>query len=165
MKRSCRVEIRLNGEPLSLERDNNVVLVDVLRDMRMTGTKVSCDQGVCGACTVLVDGTPVASCMTPVFTLDGTRIETIEGLVGSDARLHPVQQAFVDESAFQCGYCTAGMVMLVKAMFDADPDPDTDTVRSWLASNICRCTGYTVIFRAVERARGLIKAHAAGPAS
>jgi carbon-monoxide dehydrogenase small subunit len=165
MRRSRRVELRLNGEPLALERDNNVVLVDVLREMRMTGTKVSCDQGVCGACTVLVDGTPVASCMTPLFMLDGTRIETIEGLTASGGGLHPVQQAFVDESALQCGYCTPGMVMLVKAMFDADPDPDAETIRRWLASNICRCTGYTVIFRAVERARRLINEHNARPVS
>jgi carbon-monoxide dehydrogenase small subunit len=150
------ITVTLNGEATQLAGATNTTLADALRDRGLKGTKISCDQGVCGACTVLVDGVPTAACMTFLFMVNGKRVETIEGL-SKDGRLHPVQQAFVDCSAFQCGFCTPGMVMLVKGMFDAVPDPDHETVTRWLSTNICRCTGYAPIFRAVERARAVIR--------
>lgn len=155
MKPLRRSHFVLNGRRFSNDRPTNTVLVDELREMGLVGTKVSCDQGVCGACTVLVDGNPTAACMTLLFTLDDATVQTIEHLTES-GELDPVQQAFIDESAFQCGFCTAGMVMLTKALFAADRNPDEQTVRRWLSSNICRCTGYAPILRAVERARRML---------
>jgi carbon-monoxide dehydrogenase small subunit len=157
------VTVVLNGEATELAAANNVMLVDVLRNRGLKGTKISCDQGVCGSCTVLVDGVPTAACMTPLFVIDGKSIESIEGL-GGGGTLHPVQQAFVECSAYQCGFCTSGMVMLVKGLFDAHPDPDRDTIMRWLSSNICRCTGYAPIFRAIDRARELLNAQRTGGA-
>jgi len=153
--KSVNVKVTLNGQALELAGANNTMLVDTLRSRGLKGTKVSCDQGVCGSCTVLIDGTPAAACMTPLFTIGGKRIESIEGL-SVDGKLHPVQQAFVECSAYQCGFCTSGMIMLVKGLLDADPDPDRETIVRWLSSNICRCTGYAPIFRAVARARELL---------
>lgn len=155
MKSSASVSVVLNGERTELAGPNATMLVDALRDRGLKGTKVSCDQGVCGACTVLVDGVPAAACMTPLFVLQGKRVESIEAL-SLDGRLHPVQQAFLECSAYQCGFCTSGMIMLVKGLLDAHPDPDRGTIVRWLTSNICRCTGYAPIFRAVERAKTLL---------
>ncbi len=163
MKSSVSITIQLNGAPTELAGPNHTMLVDALRDRGLKGTKVSCDQGVCGACTVLVNGTPAAACMTPLFTLDGKRVESIEALA-VDGKLHPVQQAFLECSAYQCGFCTSGMVMLVKGMLDAHPDPDRETIVRWLSSNICRCTGYAPIFRAVDRARRLLAERRSGGA-
>ncbi len=157
MNSPISVRVTLNGEAVELSGANNTTLVDALRGLGLKGTKISCDQGVCGACTVLMEGQPIASCMTLLFTIDGKHIETIEALA-KDGVLHPVQQAFVECSGFQCGFCTPGMVMLVKGMFDAEPDPDHDTVTRWLSTNICRCTGYAPIFRAVECAREALRA-------
>jgi carbon-monoxide dehydrogenase small subunit len=154
---SLRVQVTLDGAAQVLDGATNTLLVDAMRERGTDRTRVSCDQGVCGACTVLVDGLPTASCMTPLFAVDGKRIETIAGLRGTDGALHPIQQAFVEESAFQCGFCTPGMIMLVKGMFDEEGDPDEATVLRWLSSNICRCTGYAPILRAVERARTLLR--------
>jgi aerobic carbon-monoxide dehydrogenase small subunit len=106
---------------------------------------------VCGSCTVLVDGTPVAACSKFAFQIDGSRVTTVEGL-GAGGALDPVQQAFVDNAAFQCGYCTSGMILLSKALLAHDPDPDRATIVEWLSSNVCRCTGYTQIIAAVEDA-------------
>jgi carbon-monoxide dehydrogenase small subunit len=155
MSSSVSVTVHLNGVPAELAGPNHMMLVDALRDRGLKGTKVSCDQGVCGSCTVLLDGTPAAACMTPLFVLEGKRIESVDGL-SPDGRLHPVQQAFLECSAYQCGFCTSGMIMLVKGLLDAHPDPDHATIVRWLSSNICRCTGYAPIFRAVDRARVLL---------
>lgn len=153
MTDAIATDVTVNGRPVVLAGSTATTLADALRaQLYLTGVKISCDQGVCGACTVLVDGAPTAACMTFLFTLGGCSIETIESL-STGGRPHPVQQAFIDESAFQCGFCTPGMVMLVKALFEAHPDPDDATVRRWLSSNVCRCTGYAVIFRAVDRLR------------
>ena len=163
MSSGVNVTVRLNGVPTELSGANHTMLVDALRARGLKGTKVSCDQGVCGSCTVLVEGTPAAACMTPLFVLEGKRVESIEGLT-VDGGLHPVQQAFLECSAYQCGFCTSGMIMLVKGMLDADPDPDRETIVRWLTSNICRCTGYAPIFRAVERARVLLAERGVGGA-
>lgn len=130
----------------------NILLVDYLRDIeQLKGAKIGCSRGVCGSCTVLIDGTPVASCSTFAFQVDGRTVTTIEGLV-SDGVLDPVQQAFVDNAAFQCGYCTSGMILITKALLAQNADPDRATIIEWLSSNVCRCTGYAQIIAAVEDA-------------
>ena len=129
------------------------MLIDVLRDrLALTGTKLSCDLGACGACTVLLDGKPVSSCATFAWQADGMNVRTVEGLAAADGALDPVQQAFIENSAFQCGYCTPGMIMLARALLDRDPSPDRETIRAWMGANICRCTGYEMIIEAVEKA-------------
>jgi carbon-monoxide dehydrogenase small subunit len=120
----------------------------MVRDLGLLGTKVSCDMQVCGACTVILGGRPVSACTTLAIEADGKDLETIEGLArGRD--LHPIQKAFIERSAFQCGYCTPGMIMAAKSLLDEHPAPDAATVRRWLDGNICRCTGYASIVEAV----------------
>ena len=146
------VEFELNGAIRYDIVAPNVVLVDHLRETcQLKGAKIGCSRGVCGACVVLIDGKPVASCSTFAFQVNGKRVVTIEGL-GQNGKLDPVQQAFVDTAAFQCGYCTAGFILLVKAMLARHPNPDRATVIDWLSSNVCRCTGYAQIIAAVEDA-------------
>ena len=120
-------------------------------DMRLTGTRVGCSRGVCGACVALVDGVPAATCSMFAFQLEGCEVQTIEGLE-QDGQLHPVQQAFIEQGAFQCGYCTSGMVLLTKALLQRHPRPDRATITEWISSNVCRCTGYAQIIAAVEQA-------------
>jgi aerobic carbon-monoxide dehydrogenase small subunit len=132
------------------------MLIDILRDrLVLTGTKLSCDLGACGACTVLMGGKPVSSCGTFAWQAGGAEIRTIEGLAGADGALDPVQRAFVENSAFQCGFCTPGMIMLARALLDRDPSPDRAAIRAWMGANICRCTGYEMIIEAVEKAAEL----------
>jgi carbon-monoxide dehydrogenase small subunit len=150
--------LRINGRAVSCEVAPNRVLADLLRDDEgLTGTKIGCDQGVCGACTVLADGQPLAACTTFAWQAEGKDIVTIEGLA-RDGALHPVQAAFKERSAFQCGYCTPGMILLAAALLRANPDPSRAEVTAWMSANICRCTGYLTIIEAVEdaarRARG-----------
>jgi carbon-monoxide dehydrogenase small subunit len=117
----------------------------------LTGCKIGCDQAVCGACTVLVDNIPVTACTTFAFELDGKAVTTIEGVAEGET-LHPIQQAFLEHGAFQCGFCTPGMVLSVKALLTRHPDPDEALIRKWLSANICRCTGYRMIIEAVQAA-------------
>ncbi len=148
----------LNGKPVERDVPTNRVLADLLRDdFACTGTKVGCSRGVCGACTALVDGRPVATCSTFAFQVDGCNVTSIEGLM-QDGALHPIQQAFVDHAAFQCGYCTAGMILLTKALLEHEPNPDRDTIVEWISSNICRCTGYALIIEAVQDAAQRLRA-------
>lgn len=138
----------LNGCDCTVSTPPNTVLVDVLRELRgLTGTKVACDQGMCGACTVIIDDMPVASCTELAFLVEGRTVTTIEGLAQGVA-LHPVQQAFIEAAALQCGFCTPGMVLLLETLLRRDPDPDEAAVRQWLSSNVCRCTGYKPIIEA-----------------
>ncbi len=142
------ITVTVNGVSHGLEVAPNQVVADLLRDdLRLTGCKIGCDQAVCGACTVLVDGLPTAACATFAFELDGRTVTTIEGL--ADSTLHPVQRAFLDHTAFQCGFCTPGMILSVTALLARHPDPDETTIRRWLNANICRCTGYQMIVEAV----------------
>jgi carbon-monoxide dehydrogenase small subunit len=150
MSRRLALRTTVNGHAVDLAVEPQALLLDVLReDLGLTGAKRSCDVQVCGACTVLLDGLPVSACSVLAYEARDRRVLTIEGLADGE-RLHPVQEAFLAESAFQCGYCTPGMILTVKALLDDGPDDD---VRESLRGNICRCTGYASILDAVERAR------------
>ena len=128
------------------------ILADLLReDLQLTGCKIGCDQAVCGACTVLVEGMPVTACTSFAFEFDGKAVTTTEGLAAGGV-LDPVQQAFLEHGAFQCGFCTPGMILSVKALLARHPEPDEMLIRQWLDANICRCTGYEMIFDAVRAA-------------
>ncbi len=154
------VRVTVNGTDRRMEVEDQVLLLDLIRGLGLVGAKLSCDMQVCGACTMLLDGLPVSSCTTLAIEADGRRVQTIEGLagpalavIGSDgARLHPLQQAFIDRFAFQCGFCTPGMIMAAKALLDERPHPDAAEVRHWMEGNICRCTGYETIVEAVLQA-------------
>ena len=150
------VECTVNGAVQEMHVRPEEMLIDVLRDrLALTGTKLSCDLGACGACTVLLNGKPVSSCGTFAWQASGADVRTVEGLAAADGELDPVQRAFVDHSAFQCGFCTPGMIMLARALLDRDPAPDRAAIRAWMGANICRCTGYEMIIEAVEKAAEL----------
>ena len=142
------IALTLNGTDRRIEVEDQVLLIELVRGLGLVGTKLSCDTQVCGACTVLLDGRPVSSCTTLAIEAQGRTVETIEGLA-TGTTLHPLQQAFIDRFAFQCGYCTPGMIMAAKALLDERRDPDAATVRHWMEGNICRCTGYGTIVEAV----------------
>ena len=146
------IALNLNGRAHSARVAPELMLADFLREScGLTGTKIGCDQATCGACTVLIDGAPAASCATFAWQADGAAVTTIEGLAANGA-LDPVQEAFKAKSAFQCGYCTPGMILLAKALLTANPAPDRATIRDWISANVCRCTGYQMIVEAVEDA-------------
>ena len=142
------IGLRLNGIDRRLEVEDQTLLIELVRGIGLVGTKLSCDTQVCGACTVLLDGRPVSSCTTLAIEAEGRPVETIEGLADG-TKLHPLQEAFIDRFAFQCGYCTPGMIVSAKALLEARPDPDAAAVRHWMEGNICRCTGYQTIVDAV----------------
>jgi aerobic carbon-monoxide dehydrogenase small subunit len=149
---SIAIVTTVNGRPVALDVEPRAILLDVLRDrLGLTGAKRSCDVQVCGACTVLLDGAPVSSCCTLAYEADGRTVETIEGLAGSD-ELHPIQQAFVDKAAIQCGFCTSGFVLTTKALLAENPRPTRTEIEDFLGGNLCRCTGYWNILDAVEEA-------------
>lgn len=147
----------LNGEPVEAYVDPGAMLADVLRDtLGLTGTKIGCKSGDCGACTVLLNGAAVNSCMIPAGKVQGASIITIEG-VGSSGKLHPIQQAFIDEGSVQCGFCTPGMILAAKALLDVNPAPGKEEIREAMSGNLCRCTGYVKIENAVVKAAGLMR--------
>jgi aerobic-type carbon monoxide dehydrogenase small subunit (CoxS/CutS family) len=146
-----RVALLINGVPHAGDVDPRTSLADFIRQRGLTGTKVGCEQGACGACTVQLDGDPVRACLTLAVQADGTSIRTIEGLADED--LHPLQAAFHEEHALQCGFCTAGILMTLDAFLRDHPDPSERETREALAGNLCRCTGYEGILRAVARLR------------
>lgn len=150
--RKDTVTFRINGRTYEATVEPHETLIEVLRDkLDLTGTKYSCGAGECGSCTVLIDGEPVLSCLTLALAARDKNILTIEGLAKNNT-LHPIQKAFVEHGAVQCGYCTPGMILSAKALLDANPHPTTDDVRSGLAGNLCRCTGYVKIVDAVMAA-------------
>jgi len=142
------IHLRLNGGDRRVEIEDQELLIELVRGLGLVGTKLSCDTQVCGACTVLLDGRPVSSCTTLALEADDRPVETIEGLADG-TKLHSLQEAFIDRFAFQCGYCTPGMIMAAKALLDDQPHPDAAAVRHWMEGNICRCTGYGTIVEAV----------------
>ena len=146
------IQLRVNGVDHQLQVPSRRLLVDCLRyDLGLTGTKEGCSVGVCGACTVLVDGQMIASCITLAVAADGAEITTIEGLA-EEGQLHPVQQAFIDHGGFQCGICTPGQVLAAKALLDINPTPTENDIREWMMGNLCRCTGYYGILESVKNA-------------
>ena len=150
-----QIKLTVNGEGHQLEVPASRLLIDCLRyDLGLTGTKEGCSVGVCGACTVLVDGQLSASCITLAAHVDGAEITTIEG-VAQGGKLHPVQQAFIDHGGYQCGICTPGQVVAAVALLEANPDPSEDDVREWMKGNLCRCTGYYSIMESVVNAARL----------
>lgn len=150
MKRE--ITLTINGQHYELSVPDTKLLVDLLReDLGLTGTKVGCGAGECGVCTVLLNGMAVYSCLIPAVAIDGSEVMTIEGLVQGD-KLHPLQEAFINHGAAQCGYCTPGMILSAKALLDKNPNPSGDEIKKALAGNFCRCTGYAAIFRAVKSA-------------
>ena len=152
-----RIQITVNEKEYDLLVKPNRTLLDLLRyDLLLTGTKEGCDEGDCGACTVIVNGKAVTACLVLAVEMDGASITTIEGLHLGD-NLHPIQQAFVDSGAVQCGFCTPGMILTTKALLDENPHPSEEEIRHYLAGNLCRCTGYIKILDAVNRAIQLLK--------
>jgi carbon-monoxide dehydrogenase small subunit len=147
------VAVTINGERQELELEPYRSLLDVLRnEVGLTGTKKGCDVGDCGACTVLLDGKPVNSCLVLGVEVAGCDVVTIEGLQSGPERLHPLQEAFMQHGAAQCGFCTPGFIMMAKALLDENPAPTEDEIRFGIAGNICRCTGYTKIVTAIQAA-------------
>tara|TARA_Y100001934_G_scaffold165749_1_gene197151 strand:- start:158 stop:634 length:477 start_codon:yes stop_codon:yes gene_type:complete len=152
------VTTTINGEPVEYLCETQQTLLDVLRDeLQLTGSKEGCASGDCGACSVMVDGRLVCSCLVMGVEAEGKSIETIEGMADGD-QLHPLQQKFLENAALQCGICTPGFLVAAKALLDKNPDPTETEVRYWLAGNLCRCTGYDKIIRSVlevaEEAKG-----------
>ena len=151
-QKSARIALRLNGEAAEAAFAPYKTLLEVLReDLALTGTKHGCELGECGACAVLLDGEPVLSCLVLALECDGRDVLTVEGLA-SDAKLHPLQDAFADLGAAQCGYCTPGILVTAKALLDRNPHPTREEIREAISGNLCRCTGYLQIFEAVEEA-------------
>jgi aerobic carbon-monoxide dehydrogenase small subunit len=154
---SPTVRFKVNGEERSVTTDPERRLLDVLReDLQLTGTKYGCGEGQCGACAVYVDGEPARSCLLPVSAVAGKSITTIEGLARGDC-LHPVQQAFLDEGAMQCGYCMSGMILAAAALLKQKPDPTDEEIVAGMNGHLCRCNGYIKIVGAVRRAAAAMR--------
>ncbi|MDO9209760.1 MAG: (2Fe-2S)-binding protein [Deltaproteobacteria bacterium] len=145
-----KVHLKVNGLAYEIEVEPRRTLLEVIReDLELTGTKEGCGLGECGTCTVLLDGKPIKSCITLAVQANGREVTTIEGLEKSDGTLHPIQQAFIDHGAIQCGFCTPGMVLSAKALLEENPRPTEIEVRQAIAGNLCRCTGYQKIVEAI----------------
>ncbi len=144
------ISFNLNGEDIQVLAEPNRTLLDLLRDdLGLTGTKKGCEAGECGACTVMLDGRPVNSCITLAAEVEGCKVITVEG-VAQDGQLSPLQRQFIDKWAFQCGYCTAGMIMSAKALLERNPHPTEQEIREAIEGNLCRCTGYVKIIEAIQ---------------
>lgn len=145
------ITIDLNGEERTFSVEPGVPLRDAIRnELQMTGTKEACEVGECGSCMTLIEGTPVKSCLVPAHQANGKEVTTVEGLADED--LHPVQEGFIEEFGLQCGYCTPGFIISSLALLEENPDPSREEIKQYLKGNLCRCTGYTKIFDAVEHA-------------
>jgi aerobic carbon-monoxide dehydrogenase small subunit len=147
-----RIRLRVNGKKVEQEVATNRMMIDFIRyDLGLTGTKEGCSVGVCGACTVLMDGEMVSSCLAPAVFADGHEITTVEGLA-KNGKLHPVQQRFIKYGGFQCGICTPGQVVAAKALLDKVPKPNEEQIKDWMMGNLCRCTGYYKIIESIQKA-------------
>lgn len=145
------VSFTVNGEPVQVEIEPHLTLLQVLRDkLELTGTKEGCGMGECGACTVLLNGKTVNSCIFPALEVEGRKVTTVEGLIDPQGNLHPIQKAFIEQGAVQCGFCTPGMVLSAKALLDENPKPSEEEIRHGIAGNLCRCTGYLQIIQAIK---------------
>lgn len=152
------VQLTINGQAQARDVEAPVTLLEFIRDhLGLKGTKEYCHSGICGACTVLLDGNAVSACSLLAIQADGHEVLTVEGLGTSDD-MHPIQQAFVDNFGLQCGYCTPGMVLLTKSLLDENPDPSREEIIRYMGGNICRCTGYAGIFVSVEAAAAALRA-------
>jgi len=148
---SVHVSFRVNGQPIEVDVPDQRLLMDTLRyEMDLTGTKLGCGVGVCGACTVLVDGRTVSSCIMLTAMADGTEITTIEGLANGD-ELAPIQKGFLKYGGFQCGICTPGQIMAAHALLEENPHPTEDEIKDWMMGNLCRCTGYYKIIESIQK--------------
>lgn len=151
------ISLTVNEQLINISVDENLRLIDLLRDeLGLIGTKEGCGEGECGACTIIMDGETVNSCLVMAFQADGSNITTIEGLE-KDGKLHPVQQAYIDVGAVQCGFCIPGMVLSTKALLDKNPQPNRDEIREGISGNLCRCTGYNKMLNATEIAMNLME--------
>jgi carbon-monoxide dehydrogenase small subunit len=161
-----KISVTLNGKRREDEVESRLLLVHYLRDVAgLTGTHVGCDTSQCGACTIHLDGKAVKSCTLFAVQADGREIGTIEGLAAADGTLHPIQQAFWDEHGLQCGYCTPGFIMAAAYLLEQNPDPTDEEIRKGLEGNLCRCTGYVNIVKAVQAAAKTMSGGAAQPAT
>lgn len=152
-----KIRMRVNGKRVEAEVPTNRLLIDCLRyDLGLTGTKEGCSVGVCGACTVLMDGEMVSSCLALAVFADGHEITTVEGLA-KDGKLHAVQQSFIHYGGFQCGICTPGQVVAAKALLDEVPKPNEEQIKEWMMGNLCRCTGYYKIIESIQKAHQFAK--------
>jgi aerobic-type carbon monoxide dehydrogenase small subunit (CoxS/CutS family) len=152
-----KIAFELNGTPVELEIEVRETLAEVLRARcRLTGVKLSCEAQVCGACTVLVGGLPVSACTYLGYEARGKRVVTIEGLADKSGKLHPLQQAFLDNFAFQCGFCTPGMILAAKALLDEKPRPTYEEIIAYMDGNLCRCTGYLAIVKSIQQVAGTL---------
>ncbi len=152
------INVTINGDEYEIAVEPWKTLNEVLREqLNLTGTKLGCGTGDCGACTVLIDGKSVSSCLTLAVEVDGRSVETIEGLAESEDKLHPIQEAFIEKGAVQCGFCTPGMIMSTKFLLSKTPDPDENTIKKALDGNLCRCTGYYKIIDAIKYAAEKMK--------
>ena len=155
------IAVRVNARDLRGLAEPRTTLADFLRDeLRLTGTHLGCEHGVCGACTVLLDGRSVRSCLMLAVQAEGHELTTVEGLASPDGSLHPIQEAFSAKHGLQCGFCTPGFLLSVHELLTIEPDPDEERIRNWLSGNICRCTGYQNIVEAVVYAAELTRAGA-----
>jgi carbon-monoxide dehydrogenase small subunit len=151
------IQLVINGINYKVDIDPNMRLIDLLRDkLGLVGTKEGCGEGECGACTVIMDGESVNSCMVMAFQADGSNITTIEGLE-ENGELHPIQKAYMEEGSVQCGFCIPGMIMSTKALLDKHPNPNREEIREGISGNLCRCTGYNKAINAAERAIEILK--------
>ena len=158
MVNKAEVTLTVNGRKRSATVEPRMLLVDFLRhELGMTGTHIGCEHGVCGACTILLDGRTARSCLHFAVAVDGAEIDTVEGIASQD-QLHPIQEAFHQHHALQCGYCTPGFLMTTIELLKQNPNPDEATIRRALTNNICRCTGYTNIIKAVAAAAAALQA-------
>ena len=151
MMQKEHIQLRINGEACEFWVEPNTLLINLLRDkMELTGTKYGCGTGQCGGCTVLVNGEAILSCLTLALAVDGAEILTIEGVAEPDGTLDPIQEAFLDAAAIQCGYCTPGMILMAKDLLNKNPAPSEDQIREHIKGNLCRCTGYHRIVQAIK---------------